>query len=128
MELQKKSQLSARQIKATLLHVEGMSKKDIAKTLGVEPHTISEWFKHPEFNELIDSHLHEVEAESLVRLRSLRRDAIESLKHLIKVGTPSSRLAAIRTVLENTPARPRSHGERFSDSLFKETLSMFEHT
>lgn len=126
MENHQKPSLPPKQAKAALMLVEGASKKSIAEAVGVVPHTISQWCKSPEFMEAVESHLHALETESLVRLRSCRLRSIESLESLIKSGTPSARLAAIRLVLENTPDRPRSESDRITDSMFEESMKMFE--
>lgn len=125
------SGLTPMQRQAASLLASGQSKRQVAKTCGVSPQTMSSWSQSPAFSLQVDCLLATVEQETQQALHGLRIRAVETLAHLMEAGPPSIRLQAARTVLEATHRQPdqpfAAHpADRSQSEQFKELLSLIE--
>jgi len=116
---------------AASLIASGQSKRQVAKTCGVSPQTISAWTQCPAFGSHVDSLLVTVEREAQQALLGLRIRAVETLAQLMEAGPPAIRLQAARTVLEATHRQPDQRSavhpvERDQSEHFMELLSLIE--
>ena len=86
--------------------VSGASKKFVATTLKVAPHTISQWCKLPAFNDAVNQHLASVEGEATQVLRAQKLRALDTLTSLMdEHNPPQVRLSAAQAALAlPTPA------------------------
>lgn len=110
--------LSAKQVQAVYALASGTSKKATAKTLGVEPHTLTRWGQLPAFRALLGQVTSHLEAESRQALTAQKLKALDTLSELMEEQHPAQvRLSAARAALElpaPTPAEdPASSYEEF---------------
>ena len=92
--------LSPKQKNAALLLASGLSKKEVAKTVEVEPHTISAWSKNPIFTCLINMFLSNVEQEVVLAMKSYRLKALDTLSELMSEDHPPTvRVMAAKALL-----------------------------
>jgi hypothetical protein len=125
------SSLTPMQRHAASLITSGKSKRQVSKTCGVSPQTMTAWTQSPAFSSLVDSLLAVVEKETQQALHGLRQRAVETLAQLMEVGPPAIRLQAARTVLEATH-RPLDQGpaaqqtEQGQTETFIELLNVIE--
>lgn len=96
--------LSAKQQKAVLLSVQGMSQRDIAQELEVTPETVSRWQNRPDFSAAKNSLLEEARASTASKLRTLAEKAVETLEQLLeaKDTSDSVKLSTARLVVQFT--------------------------
>jgi len=97
----KNSTLTNRQEKAIILLLQNKNLDEVAKTLRVSRSTIYKWFERQDFKEKFAEVRQQVFNESLEELKTLTKEAIATLKDILKNGTKeTSRVTASKTVLE----------------------------
>jgi len=124
------SALTPKQRRAALLLASGDTGRQVAKTIGVTPQTVSEWNALPAFRMLVGEHLAQAEGQSLQALHGLRNRAVERLGELLESSTANVVLRTAQTVLEMTAkpysARPISQDHRQAPESWQELLAELE--
>jgi hypothetical protein len=125
------SSLTPMQRHAASLIASGQSKRQVAKTCGVSPQTMTAWAQSPAFSSQVNSMLATVEQEAQQALHGLRLGAVETLAQLMEAGPPAIRLQAARTVLEATHRLPDQVSaayptEQVQTDTFMELLAVIE--
>jgi len=101
LKMIKNSTLTNRQEKAIILLLQNKNLDEVAKTLRVSRSTIYKWFERQDFKEKFAEVRQQVFNESLEELKTLTKEAIATLKDILKNGTKeTSRVTASKTVLE----------------------------
>ena len=94
--------LTPKQRHAAALIASGQSQRQVAKTCGVTPQTMTTWAHTPAFGSHVECLLGAVEMQAQQALHGLRLGAVETLAQLLEGGSPATRLQAARLVLEAT--------------------------
>lgn len=83
--------LRARQEKCAALTAQGMRAVDIARELGVTPHTVSKWRSDPDHAALVQAYQAATRSEAVAALANSVRDAVATLTGLMQgEGVPSA--------------------------------------
>ncbi|WP_430539576.1 helix-turn-helix domain-containing protein [Lysobacter niastensis] len=102
------SDLSPKQRHAGQLIAAGHTHRQVAKTVGVTPQTVSEWVSRPELRDYVDAMLLAAQQETAQTLAGLRLRAVERLGGLLEHEAPGIALRAIETALDLTAPRTQS--------------------
>lgn len=119
--------ISPKQARAAQLLATGMSNVDACKELGINAATLVRWRKLASFNTYYIDLLSDVEQETMLTLRSLRRRAVEKVGALLDCGTASIEIRAASTILEITaPISINESIDRDSEDLVNEAFAQAE--
>lgn len=94
--------LTSKQRRAVELLAAGYSYRETASQLGIGEATLRRWRKKPDFAEALRRAEREVWDATIRKLRALGEKAVRTLGKALDdpEGTPSSRIAAAKTILE----------------------------
>jgi transposase len=93
--------LTHRQEKAIMLLLQNKKMEEVAQKLGISTKTLYRWLKQDAFKERFQEVRQELFNEALDSLKTLTKQAIDTLEDVIKNGTKeTSRVTASKTVLE----------------------------
>lgn len=87
--------LSIKQVKAIEQLMQEKLKGDVAKEIGINIATLSQWFNKPEFQQAYDDALRRMLSDAIP-------DAVKTVIRLTKCGNPSVELGAAKTLLERS--------------------------
>ncbi len=93
--------LNENQLLAIPLVAQGVSGKDIAKTLKITEETVSRWKQQPEFKAEVNQLLKECRDDTQYRLRSIVNKSLEILMNELGNDTSDMRVNLALKVLQN---------------------------
>lgn len=102
--------LNAKQRAAARLLASGESGIETAKSLKIDPATLSRWRALPEFEFLTETYLTSFEQEGIKRLHALKNRAIEKLADLLNHSNASVALKAAEAILNRSPGPSEGPG------------------
>jgi len=93
--------LTHKQEKAIMLLLENKKMEEVAQKLGISTKTLYRWLKQDAFKQRFAEVRQELFNEALNSLKTLTKEAIDTLEDILKNGTKeTSRVTASKTVLE----------------------------
>jgi len=96
--------LTPKQRAAARLLASGESGIETAKTLKIDPATLSRWRGLPDFERLSETYLATFEQEGVKRLKALKGKAVEKLADLLNHPNANVALKAAEAILNRSPA------------------------